>query len=406
MANYRYNAVTRNGRQVSGVIDAESLEEAGQLLLGRGLTPIEVGPDRTVFNLPDLGQIRAGLRGIRSRDVILFTKQFSTMLKAGMSVMRLLEVLEQQTESPRLRRITHDIYERVQRGESLQQAFSAHPSVFPPLYASMVRAGETSGALPEVLERLTHILQHEDKVRSDVRAACRYPIIVVVMLVAAFFVLLTFVIPKFVAIFEKGGVDLPLPTRVCLHLHSLLQAHGILVLVAVGLAMLGFFFGVRTEGGRYFRDRLLLRMPILGTLFIKAAMSRFASIFAILQSSGVSALDSLAILRDTIGNEAIAREFDQVSDQLVEGRGIAAPLRSARFFPPMVVNMTAVGEESGALDEMLGEVAEHYDVEVQYATKGLSDALAPILTIGLAAVVGFFALAIFLPMWDMYKIVK
>jgi type IV pilus assembly protein PilC len=151
---------------------------------------------------------------------------------------------------------------------------------------------------------------------------------------------------------------------------------------------------------------LLLGMPILGSLFIKAAMSRFSSIFAILQASGVSALDSLLILRDTIGNEAIAREFDQVSDQLVEGRGIAAPLRSAKYFPPMVVNMTAVGEESGALDELLREVAEHYDVEVEFATKGLSDSLAPLLTVGLAVIVGFFALAIFLPMWDLYKIAQ
>ena len=406
MGNYQYNAITRTGRQVSGLIEADTLEDAGQLLLGRGLTPIELGPQSKLLRLPDLGQIRARLRGIHSRDLILFTKQFSTMLKAGMSVMRLLEVLEEQTESPRLRRVTHDIYERVQRGESLHRAFSEHPSVFPALYSSMVNAGEASGALPDVLERLTHILQHEDKVRSDVRAACRYPIIVVAMLALAFFVLLTFVIPKFVAIFEKGGVELPLPTRVCLSLHGLLRAHGLLLLAGTALLVLGIGLGVRTASGRYLRDRLLLSLPVLGPLFIKAAMSRFASIFAILQSSGVSALDSLTILRDTIGNEAIAREFDQVSDQLVEGRGIAAPLRSARYFPPMVVNMTAVGEESGALDELLREVAEHYDVEVQYATKGLSDALAPLLTVGLAVVVGFFALAVFLPMWDMYKIVK
>ena len=226
------------------------------------------------------------------------------------------------------------------------------------------------------------------------------------MLVMAFFVLLTFVIPKFVTIFEKGGIELPLPTRICLGLHHFLRDNWVLLAAACGLVVLGLTFALRTKTGQYVRDRTLLQLPVLGSLFIKAAMSRFASIFAILQASGVSALDALLILRNTIGNEAIAREFDQISDQLVEGRGIAAPLRSARYFPPMVVNMTAVGEESGALDEMLREVADHYDIEVQYATKGLSDALAPLLTIGLAVVVGFFALAIFLPMWDMYKIVK
>jgi len=406
MTMYRYNAITRNGRPVTGTIEAEALEEAGQLLLGRGLTPVELGPASTLFHLPDLGRIRAGMRGIRPRDLILFTKQFSTMLKAGMSVMRLLQVLEEQTENLRLRRVTHDILERVQQGESLHRAFAEHPKVFTPLYYNMISAGEASGALPQVLERLTQILQHEHKVRSDVRAACRYPLIVVGMLGLAFFVLLTFVIPKFAKLFERGGVELPLPTRICMGLHHMLRDNGVVLLLVVGATVAGLTYAVRTDSGRFLRDRLFLHIPVLGSLFIKAAMSRFASIFAILQASGVSALDALVILRNTIGNEAIAREFDQVSDQLVEGRGIAAPLRSARYFPPMVVNMTAVGEESGALDEMLSEVAEHYDVEVQYATKGLSDALAPLLTVGLAVVVGFFALAIFLPMWDLYKVAK
>ena len=406
MTMYRYNAITRSGRPVTGTIDAEALEEAGQLLLGRGLTPIELGVASNPLHLPNLGKIWAASRPIRSRDLILFTKQFSTMLKAGMSVMRLLQVLEEQTENSKLRRVTHDILDRVQQGESLHGAFAEHPKVFPALYYNMISAGEASGALPQVLERLTQILQHEEKVKSDVSAACRYPLIVVVMLGLAFFVLLTFVIPKFATLFEKGGIELPLPTRICMGLHHLLRDNGAVLLVLLVAVVAGLTFALRTDTGRFLRDRLLLHIPVLGSLFIKAAMSRFASIFAILQASGVSALDALVILRNTIGNEAIAREFDQVSDQLVEGRGIAAPLRSARYFPPMVVNMTAVGEESGALDDLLSEVAEHYDVEVQYATKGLSDALAPLLTVGLAAVVGFFALAIFLPMWDLYKITQ
>ncbi len=406
MSAFQYNAITRTGRSVAGTIDADTSEEAGQLLLARGLTPLDLRPSRSLLQLPNLDHFRAALRGLKSRDLILFTKQFSTMLRAGMPVLRLLQVLEQQTESPRLRSVTRDILERVQRGESLHRSFAAHPAVFPPLYSNMINAGETSGALPEVLERLTIIMQHEDKVRNDVRAACRYPVIVVLMLVMAFFVLLTFVIPKFAALFEKGGVALPIPTRICLGLYNFLCDHWIVLLVLASALFVGFTFAMRTAAGRLVRDRFLLRLPVLGQLFIKAAMSRFASIFAILQSSGVSALDALSILRDTIGNEAIAIEFDKVSDQLVEGRGIAAPLRSARYFPPMVVNMTAVGEESGALDELLREVAEHYDVEVQYATKGLSDALAPLLTVGLAFIVGFFALAIFLPMWDLYKIAQ
>jgi type IV pilus assembly protein PilC len=346
------------------------------------------------------------MRSVKTRELILFTKQFSTMLGAGIPVLRLLEVLVDQTENPRLKSVIRDIIERIRRGESLHQSFGAHPKVFPKVYVSMVNAGEASGSLPEVLERLTRILQHEDKVRSDVKAACRYPIVVVCMLALAFFILLTFVIPRFAAIFEKGGVRLPFPTRVCIELHGFLQRFWLPLGAVLLLAVVGFLFALRTTRGRYLWDAMLLKLPVLGPLFIKSAMSRFASIFAILQASGVSALDALGILRDTIGNEAISREFQQISQELVEGRGISGPLRAAKYFPPMVVNMTAIGEEAGALDELLREVADHYDVEVQYATQGLSDALTPILVVGLTVIVGFFAFAVFLPMWDMYKIVQ
>ncbi|MDX9981952.1 MAG: type II secretion system F family protein, partial [Lentisphaeria bacterium] len=298
MSAFQYNAITRTGRSVAGTIDAESVEEAGQLLLARGLTPVDLRPSRSLFQLPNFNRVRAALRGLKPRDLILFTKQFSTMLRAGMPVLRLLQVLEQQTESPRLRNVTHDILERVQRGESLHRSFAAHPAVFPPLYSNMINAGETSGALPEVLERLTIIMQHEDKVRNDVRAACRYPVIVVIMLVIAFFILLTFVIPKFAALFAKGGVALPLPTRICLGLYNIIANHWIFLLALASALFLGFTFAMRTAAGRLVRDRFLLRLPVLGPLFVKAAMSRFASIFAILQSSGVSALDALSILRD------------------------------------------------------------------------------------------------------------
>ena len=162
----------------------------------------------------------------------------------------------------------------------------------------------------------------------------------------------------------------------------------------------------RTPSGEFVKDNYLMKLPVLGPLFIKSAMSRFASIFAILQSSGVAVLDSMAILSSTIGNSAISREFDRIRDQLEEGRGIAAPLQSAKYFSPMVVNMVAIGEESGNLDEMLREVADHYDTEIEYAVHKLSEAIGPLLTVGLAAVVGFFALAIFLPMWDLTKMVK
>ncbi len=406
MPMYAYTGVTARGRLDNGTIEAATSDLAGEALLGRGLTPVEIRPLRSTFKIPSLGSFIARYAPVRARDLIIFTKQLATMMRAGMPVLRMLTVLDEQTDNPRLRKVIRDISARVQAGETLHGAFGRHPGVFTSLYVSMVNAGEASGALPAVLNRLTYILEHEQRIRSDVKAACRYPLIVVAMLVIAFFVILTFVIPKFVVLFEQGKVALPLPTRICLAMHHFLVATWPILIVSVVGVVVGLRILLKIPQGRYVRDSLLLRLPVFGSLVKRAVMSRFASIFAILQSSGVGILDTLAILRTTLGNEAIGREFDRMSDLLVEGKGIAAPLRSARYFPPMVTNMIAIGEESGSLDEMLREVAAHYDDEVDYATKGLSDALVPILTVGLAAVVLFFALAVFLPMWDLYKIVK
>ena len=270
----------------------------------------------------------------------------------------------------------------------------------------MIRAGEQSGSLPQVLERLTYIIEHEHKVRSDIKSALQYPIIVSLFLVVAFFVLLTFVIPKFVSIFDKVGIDLPLPTKIALNLYAFLENFWVLLLFGLVGGILALVLWFRTPTGRLLRDRFLLALPLFGKLFAKAAMSRFASIFSILQASGIPVLDTLKILSGAIGNAAVAYEFDQIGEKLSEGKGIAGPLGEARYFTPMVVNMVAIGEESGNLEEMMQEVAVHYDDEVGYATKRLSDAVGPLLTVGLAVVVGFFAAAIFLPMWDLTQMVK
>ncbi|MCP3876704.1 MAG: type II secretion system F family protein [Desulfobacteraceae bacterium] len=233
-----------------------------------------------------------------------------------------------------------------------------------------------------------------------------YPIIVVIMLVIAFFVLLLFVIPKFERIYAQAGVDLPLPTVICISMNNFFVQYWMVYIPGIVGSVLFLINWVKTENGRYMKDAFLLKIPLLGTLILKAVMSRFASIFAILQSSGIVILESLNILAGTIGNAAITKEFEKISEDLTEGKGIADPLKNSKYFPPMVVNMVAIGEESGTMDDMLKEISVHYDTEVEYAIKKLTDAVEPLLTVGLAVVVGFFALAIYLPMWDLIKIVK
>ena len=406
MPKFSYEAINETGASISGVIDAESLDAARTLLLNRGYIPSRVAgaSERGALFGLTWESLQQRLGAVSMQELILFTKQFRTMFLAGVPIMRLLEVLEVQVANPKLRQIVTEITQDVREGSPLSDALAKHPKTFNTLYRSMIKAGEASGTIPEVLQRLIYILEHEHKIKSDVKSALQYPIIVVVALGIAFFVLLNYVIPRFVGIFSRVGVDLPWPTRVSLMLHRALTDYWFITLALVIAVVAGATYYFRTEQGRFMRDAFLLRVPLLGSLFMKSAMSRFASIFSILQSSGVPVMSSLQILSGTIGNTAIAREFDQVRDRVEEGRGISGPLSTARYFTPMVIQMVAIGEESGQLDEMLQAVSVHYDDEVAFAVKRLSDAIGPVLVVGLAVVVGFFALAVFLPMWDLTKI--
>jgi type II secretory pathway component PulF len=406
MPKFSYQAITETGATTSGEIEAESLESANSILAARGYIPTRVRAEQPALSGLQLSHIRERFSPIKAPEVILFTKQFKTMFDAGVAMMNMLGILEQQTENLRLKRILGTMHQDIKEGASLYEAFSKHKKVFSPLYCSMIRAGEASGALPEVLERLIYIIEHEHKVKSDIKSALTYPIIVVVFLFTAFLVLITQVIPKFVNIFKNAGLALPLPTQICLLIYRFLSNYWYLILGGVALVILFLFYYLKTEQGKFTRDTILMRVPLLGPLFVKSAVSRFASIFSILQSSGVDVLDSMDILSGTIGNVAVARELDGIKDSLAEGRGIAGPLGQAKYFTPMLINMVAIGEESGKLENMLRDVAEHYDTEIEYSMKKLSEAIGPLLTVGLAAVVGFFALAIFLPMWDLTLLAK
>lgn len=406
MPSFSYKAISQNGSVVSGVIEADTVEAATLMLSNQGFIPSKVQEERASGMSSLMQQINLRLKPIKPEELILMTKQFRTMLVAGLSMVQTLDILQHQVQNERLKNMLAAILMDIKGGKSLTEAFLQHEKVLSPLYVSMVNAGETSGSLPEVLERLVYLLEHEHKVKSDIKSALQYPKIVVIALGIAFFVLLTFVIPTFVTVFRGAGLDLPLPTKMALALYEFLRNYWYILLVALAGAIASYRWYVKTPAGRLMRDALVLKIPVIGSLFQRASMARFASIFSILQISGIPVLLSLDMLAGTIGNEAIAREFRRIKVLLEEGRGISSPLRSAKYFTPMVVDMIAVGEETGALDEMLKQVAIHYDDEVEYAVKRLSEAIGPLLIVGLAVVVGFFALAIFLPLWDLTQMVR
>lgn len=403
MGTYRYEAVNDQGKTVAGLIEAQSLDHANELLAGRGLAPLSM---RDEVGSAEAGGSRFSrmFNKVHPEELILFTKQLSTMLRAGIPVLRVMDILEGQSENPRLKTICKQIAVDVRAGSNLHRAMARHPDIFSTLYSSMVLAGETSGALPQVLQRLIYIITHEFKVRTEVRAVLQYPIIVLVALVVAFTSLIMFVIPQFAGVYKQAKIQLPFPTRVCLALSRFLNGYWPWLLAAlVGIAA-GIYFALRTRQGRLAWDRMKLGIPMVGPLLVKAALSRFASIFSILQASGVGILDAIKILSGTIGNEAIGRELEDVQSRLEQGHGIARPLMSARYFTPMVINMVAVGEEAGNLDEMLKEISNHYDAEVEYATRRLTTAMGPVLIVLMSVLVGFFALAVYMPMWDLAKL--
>lgn len=403
---FAYTALDQKGTNVSGDLKAETEEEANEQLAGRGLIPISVTAHRLESTGGGLHALQLRLTRVTAPELIIFTKQFATMLRAGVPMLRILDILENQTENIRLRAVVCGVGKDVRQGTPLHTAFAKHPAAFSGLYCSMIEAGETSGSLPEVLDRLTYIVDHEHRVRADVRNALQYPLTVVIALAIAFVVLLTFVVPKFARLFAHAGLVLPLPTRICLFLSGLIVHHWPLCLLVISGLIAASATYTKTEHGKILRAAIPMRIPIIGTVLRKAAIARFASIFAILQSSGVPILESIRVLCGTVGNAAISKELVKATRLFEEGRGIAEPLSSVSYFTPMLINMVAVGEESGNLEGMLKEVAAHYDVEVEYAIKKLTGAIAPILTVGLAFIVGFFALAIYLPMWDLSKLVK
>jgi type IV pilus assembly protein PilC len=406
MARYSYKGLTENGNLITGEVEADSLEKARESVSKKGYIPVEVkkGGLGKKESLSD--KINLFLTPVKSRDLILFTKQLKTMLSAGVPIVQIFETLENQTENPKLKKAVITMGSDLKEGTSLYKAFKKHDHIFSELYCSMLKAGESSGSLVDILQRLIYIIEHEEKVKSDVKSAMTYPVIVLSFLGVAFFVLLMFVIPKFVTIFERAGIDIPLPTKICLVLYNFISSFWPYIVVFGAFFIFFMIKFLKTPKGRLIKDSFLLKIPVIGELVKKASMSRFASIFSILQISGVPVLEAIDILSDTIGNAAITRQFNKIGEELKKGRGISKPLKNAKYFPPMVINMISIGEESGELDKMLAEISSHYDSEVEYTTKQLSDALGPFLTLALAGVVGFFALAIFLPMWDLTKMVK
>lgn len=398
MAQFQYRAADGDGKVVEGTIDAADVNAAATRLQERGLIPIKVGQaaaKRTGLASISLPNLSLKRRGPKSRDLLVFTHEMSTLLAAGLPLDRSLSILADLSENPEMKRVVSEILQSVQRGKSLAESLGEHPKVFAPLYVNMVRAGEVGGVLDQVLARLREYLESADELRGEVRSALVYPVILSIVALGSVTILLTYVLPKFATIFSQAGKALPLSTRFLLGLSDGMRNYWWVMLIAIAALAVAFTHWTRTPAGRLRWDGLKLRMLLIGDLLRKLSVARFARTLGTLLRSGVPMLQALDIVRDVSGNVVLSKAIDQVKVGVRGGSGVSAPLGQTGVFPPLALQMISVGEETGRLDEMLVQVADYFDKEVRAQVKRLTSLLEPMLLLVGGVVVAFVVLSMF-----------
>jgi type IV pilus assembly protein PilC len=397
MATFTYTARSANGDLKTASIEASSREDVVAQLRRQRLSVVKVDEDAK----PKKARGSVGMR-----DIVIFTRQFSTMINAGLPLVQALDILAKQTENKVLSEVTRAVVFDVESGHTVADALGKHPNAFSELYVNMVAAGEAGGILDTILMRLATFMEKNDALVRKVKGAMIYPAVIMSVAAIAILVLLIFVIPVFESMFASVGMALPLPTRVVIGMSKFLKSYW----WAVGAGVAGGVFLLKryyaTSGGQLAIDRLMLRMPVLGDVLRKSAVSRFTRTLGTLISSGVSILDGLEITAKTAGNRVIQDAIMASRASIAGGDTIAAPLQKSAVFPPMVISMIAVGEQTGGLDEMLSKIADFYDEEVDAAVGGLLSLLEPIMIVFLGVVVGGMVVAMYLPIFDMINAVQ
>ncbi len=399
---YVYRARDSGGQMVRGRADADSEQEVIQRLRNQGLLVLELERDRDLqVMLQQQGTLFA--RRTSGKDLAVFARQFATMINAGLPVVTALKVQAKQTGNQRLKQALLHIAADVEAGEGLATAFARQGEVFPTVMVQMIAAGEVGGILDEVLLRLATQLEKDEAIRQKVRSAMIYPAIVTCVAVLVVIFLMTFVVPRFVEVYADLGADLPSVTKLLITVSGLLQRYwwGALTLMAV--AAIGFRTWVRTEEGAIIWDRVLLRLPVFGPMMTKQSIGRFARTLGGLLTSGVTILKALAVVERTVGNRVVASAVRSALEEVRQGQNLVVPLRRSAVFPPMVLEMVSIGEETGTLEEMLAKVADFYEEEVQRTAERLSSSLEPIIIVGLAVTIGFIVASMMLPIFNLWS---
>ena len=401
---YAYKVRDRSGKVLSGTLDADNTALVANRLRQMGYVPIAIDKKAGASVKKDLN-IPGISNRVKLKDVAIFSRQFATMINSGLTLMRALSILVVQTESKFFSSVIDSLRADIQSGSSLSQAMGRHRKIFNRLYVAMIRAGETGGNLDITLNELATTIEKQVELRGKIRSALAYPAMVLAMVLCILTAMLVFIVPIFKKMYDSLKGTLPLPTRILVGVSNIFVHAFPFVILAVVAAVFAYRRWVRTAAGRQTRDRLFLRVPIFGGLVRKTAMTRFSSTLATLLSSGVPVLESLEITAETVGNVVVAEGVRAIGEGAKRGDPMTRPLEDHPVFPPMVTQMMAVGEETGALDTLLRKVATFYEQEVERTVDALTSLLEPLLIVVLGSAVGAMVVSLYMPMFNIIKLV-
>ncbi|MCG8515776.1 MAG: type II secretion system F family protein [Halanaerobiales bacterium] len=397
---FDYEARNKNGVKTSGILEADDPTQLAKQLRAKGFYVTAVHKKKEKKGLAERFSFS---RGIKTDDLAVFSQQFSAMIDAGISLVEALNILQEQTDHPKLKTVINEVQDDVSAGSGLSEAMKKHDDVFPELYCQLVRAGEAGGVLDQVLKQLSEHYERQAEINSKVRSALYYPVTILIVAVAVVIFLVTNVVPTFIGIFTSTGGTLPLPTVILLAVSAFIRSFWWLLLLGAAGLVYAIYTFKKSRSGKALFDRLILKLPVLGKMLKKVYLGRFASTLNILLGSGVDLLSALTIVEDVLNNQLFAQVLTAARGQVREGVVFSQPLGESGLFPGMVVQMIRVGEEAGSLEKMLHKIANFYDREVEASVESTISLIEPLMIVFLAVIVGFIVIAVVMPMFDMFQ---
>jgi type IV pilus assembly protein PilC len=397
----RYKAATKDGKLSQGLLDAKDISEAANYLRAKQLIPIQIGKVDEQFwkNLPFFS-------GVKNSDLVLFTRQLSSMLASGLTLMRALEILKDQMQNPNMSEVVTTVINDVEEGKTLAQAIEKHPKVFSTIYISIIKAGEQSGLLDKVLSRMADNLEKQAKLKSTIRSALMYPIIVVILMAVVMAVMMIFVLPQLTVLYKNLGVGLPLPTLIVIGFSDTVMTFWPLVLIGLALGIVGFRKWAKTPDGTLIIDTLILKMPVFGNLIKKTILAEFSRTFGLLVGTGTLVVEALVETSDTTGNINYKNAIMAVSKQVEKGVTVGDAMAYSPLFPPLLVQLVKIGEQTGKIDETLTKASEYFEREVDEAVKGLTTAMEPFIMVILGIGVAFLIISIITPIYSLISSIQ